>query len=196
MWSTLSKVLVAIVLASAAPGPVRESPSIEHNLRPVLTTLRPVVIVRGGTTAEHLRLEVALARFTAAGLVLPDLEVEFGENRCDGRLGLFDPSHPRWQIRICSSLDFLYEHELAHAWELANLSDETRAEFMRMRGYSTWAGEGVPWIDRGIEGVAFIIQQGLSGRAPQTPSPEHESRLAAFELLTGRRPTGTGTGRV
>jgi hypothetical protein len=84
-------------------------------------------------------------------------------------------------------LGFVYEHELAHAWERANLTDEIRREFVDFHRYSTWADPTVPWNERGIEGVALVIQQGLAGLPlPQSLSTEHRSRLAGFALLTGR----------
>lgn len=152
-------------------------------------SLTPVITVRNGTAFLHERLAEAVARFTDAGLLLPNLEVEFGDNRddCGGHFGLFRHGPPPWKIQICSSLDFVYEHELAHAWERANLTDEVRGEFMRLRGYSTWADNTAPWNERGVEGVAVVIQQGLAGLPlPAFISSEHENRLEAYALLTGR----------
>ncbi|MFP4554579.1 MAG: hypothetical protein ACLFRT_12060, partial [Actinomycetota bacterium] len=131
----------------------------------------PEVTLRGGTPAQHRRLDEALHRFERVGLLLPDLEVEFHQNlaECGGHHGLFRPDGVPWRITICSGVDSVYEHELAHAWELANASDATRREFMRLRGYSTWNDGGVAWNERGIEGAASVVQQGLSG----LPLPPH-----------------------
>lgn len=153
-------------------------------------SLTPSVTVRIGSLAQRRRLEEALARFQSAKLLLPDLEVEFSDDEasCGGHHGLFQPGHAPWRIKICSPLDFVYEHELAHAWERANLTDDVRHEFMESRGYSTWTDLTVPWNERGIEGVAVVIQQGLAGLPlPPNLSTEQRSRLAAFSLLTGRR---------
>lgn len=57
---------------------------------------------------------------------------------------------------------------------------------MDLRGYEVWSDATFNWNERGTEGAAFIIQQGLSGLPlPPALSDETLSRLAAFELLTG-----------
>jgi len=151
-------------------------------------SMSPMVTVRHGTSAQHQRLDLALDRFRNAGLALPDLEVVFAttDALCQGHLGLFERGFAPWKITICSELGFVFEHELAHAWEAATLTDELREGFMELRGYTVWSRPGVPWNERGVEGVAFIIQQGLSG-LPLTSviSDEQLSRLDGFELLTG-----------
>jgi hypothetical protein len=91
-------------------------------------------------------------------------------------------------ISICSEAGFVYEHELAHAWEAATLNEKLRAEFMALRGYAVWSDHTVPWNERGVEDAVFIIQQGLDG----LPLPPHlfdkqRSRLVAFELVAGFR---------
>lgn len=48
--------------------------------------------------------------------------------------GLFSSAVVPWRIDICGDVDFTYEHELAHAWEAANVDDATRRAFMSMRG--------------------------------------------------------------
>ncbi len=148
----------------------------------------PRVTVRYGTSAHHQRLDLALARFREAGLALPDLEVVFAgtETSCKGHHGLFQQSHTPWRITICSDVGFVYEHELAHGWLAATMTDEQREGFMDLRGYTVWSDHDVPWNERGIEGVAFIIQQGLGGLPlPPALSDEQLSRLDAFEFLTG-----------
>ncbi|MFQ5554990.1 MAG: hypothetical protein ACE5GC_06435 [Acidimicrobiia bacterium] len=150
--------------------------------------IAPRIVVRGATSSQQARLELAIERFGDAGLTLPDLEVVFAtsDDPCKGHPALFQPQFQPWRISICSDLESAYEHELAHAWEAANLAEETREQFMTLRGYSTWSDPGVPWNQRGIEGVAVVIQQGLSGLAlPPSLSREQRSRLAAYELLTG-----------
>lgn len=151
-------------------------------------SLTPEITIRNGTADQHRRLDEALARFASAGLLLPNLGVEFWDDVsvCGGHYGLFRTGRSPWRIQICSELDAVYEHELAHAWELANLADETRREFMTLRGHATWADKNVPWNERAIEGVALVIQQGLGGLPlPPHISGEHRSRLQAFQLLTG-----------
>jgi hypothetical protein len=84
-------------------------------------------------------------------------------------------------------VDFVYEHELAHAWEAGSMTNELRSAFMDLRGYTDWSGSDMPGNERGIEGVAFVIQQGLAGLPlPPALGTEAISRLEAFELLTGQ----------
>lgn len=152
-------------------------------------TPSPTVVVEGATPAQADRLALALDRFAEAGLQLPDLHVEFPTDPegCHGHLGLFALRHGTARILICGEEEFLYEHELAHAWEATSVSDETRAVFMEYRGYETWSSSTVPWQERGVEGAAFILQQGVAGIALQpTLSAEWISRLVAYELLTNR----------
>jgi hypothetical protein len=149
----------------------------------------PVISVLGGLAAQHQRLDEALARFENVGLKLPDLVVVISDDDqdCEGQMGLFDPTPSPWRITICTSADFIYEHELAHAWERANLTDQDRRAFMSISGHNSWADPGDAWIDRGVEGVAFIIQQGLLTRPlAHPPSREISWRMELFEVLTGR----------
>ncbi|CAN5744276.1 hypothetical protein BH23ACT5_BH23ACT5_21640 [soil metagenome] len=171
--------------AAGRPG-IDDGPSPEHHPA-VPVSLTPVVTVRNGSQIQLDRLDLAIDRFAAAGLPLPELHIEFlaAEDSCRGALGLFDTNTTPWRISICSSLDFVYEHELAHSWERATLTNEMRDAFMQMRGHSVWRGSGVPWKERGVEGAAFVIQQGLEGKPlPPVLSTEIVSRLEAFELLT------------
>jgi hypothetical protein len=161
----------------AEPSPqVRESPS-------------PSIEVEGASASQTDRLTLALARFTEAGLELPNLKVIFSTDAaaCKEHHGLFSTAFDPWRISICSPLDFVYEHELAHAWEHAMLNDQLRRQFMDLRGSTVWSGKDTPWNQRGQEDLAFVIQQGLSGLPlPRTLSGEAVSRVKAFELLTGR----------
>ena len=148
-----------------------------------------IVNVRNASPSQHSRLAAALERFALAELELPDLEVVFSDDTaaCRDHLGLFLSRTTPWRILICSRVDFLYEHELAHAWEKANLSEETRQKFMELRGYRNWSDYSAAWNERGVEGAAFVIQQGLAGLPlPPVLGREAVNRLVAFELLTGR----------
>lgn len=174
--------LLVLIMAMSSPA----APGVTAAVPPVSPT--PTVTVVGGSQPQQARLDQALARFAEAGLDLPDLEIGLsaGTGPCRGHMALFGSHAVPWQITICSEADFVYEHELAHAWEAANLTEDIRAEFMDFRGYETWAGPSVEWSERGIEGVAFVIQQGLlDGPLPKRLSEEQESRLAAYQLLTG-----------
>ncbi len=81
------------------------------------------------------------------------------------------------------------------------MTDDARARFMELRGYTVWSDHEVPWNQRGVEDAAFVIQQGLGGLPlPPVLSDELVSRLDAFQLLTGfpdprltATPAGLGT---
>ncbi len=102
--------------------------------------------------------------------------------------GRFYPSEDVWRIHICSTeIDAVYEHELAHAWELAHVTDTQRREFMRMRDYESWSDRELPWIERGVEGAASVIERGVAGLPlPPVLGREEVSRMRAYEMLTGR----------
>jgi hypothetical protein len=151
----------------------------------------PRIDVLGASPTEEARLMLAISRFDRAGLALPDLVVGFfhgDTERCHGHAGLFEHRPEPWRISICEGdAEWVYEHELAHAWERANLADDVRQRFMELRGHRAWADSDVAWNERGVEGVAFVIQQGLSGLPlPPALSDEHRSRLEAYLLLTGQ----------
>lgn len=188
MATALAPVVLVSLQSLHSPLAAVPTRSRSQIASPIQTSLEPEVAVRGGTPEEHRRLKRALDRFASNGLHLPELEVEFRDDgdACNGHIGLFRPGHTPWRVRIgAGSVDSVYEHELAHACELANLTDETRRNFMGIRDFSTWADKGVPWNERGIEGVAIVIQQGLAGLPlPPRLSTEHQSRLAAYDLLT------------
>jgi hypothetical protein len=148
----------------------------------------PPLTIKGGIPSERARLELAIQRFADEGLELPPLSIEFrAPGECPGGFGSFTSSTPLWRITICSQLDWVYEHELAHAWERANLTDAQRQRFTVFRGLPTWSGQDYDWNQRGVEAAAFVIQQGLAGLPlPPAIGDELVSRLQAYELLTGR----------
>lgn len=187
---SVAVLLVALVLV---PRCEVNDQSGEQATTPAATTLldsqapaSPKTTMVGGTSEQRLRMSEATQRFISAGLDLPHLTVEFGSDPddCSGHHGVFR-SRTR-TISICSTVESVYEHELAHAWERANLTDDLRAAFMKLRGYDVWSDPGVPWNERGAEGAAFVIQQGLATLPlPPALGDEFASRMLAFELLTG-----------
>lgn len=139
---------------------------------------------------EQARLDEALALFRHNGLALPDLEVRFFDDKdgCKGHFGLFQQRYSPWRISICSDLPFVLTHELAHAWEAANLDDEDRRRYLELRALTSWNDRDVPWRDRGSEDAAFVIQQNLTATRRPPSSEEWQSRVERYELLT-RRPS-------
>jgi hypothetical protein len=180
-----SLVTLTTIFPLAIDGDSRGTVAAEDSA--ITVSAYPKVSVSGGTDESYRKLDVALHKFRVAGLELPDLVVSFSvdEADCRGHKGMFRDSPTPWEISICSDSDAVYEHELAHAWERANLTDSQRAAFMELRGHEFWSGADVPWNERGVEGVAFVIQQGLSD-VPLSPalSDEALSRMQAYEFLT------------
>ena len=191
-------VAVAFMLCLSVLGPS----SLPVNIaEPVLADAAPDVWARDmqlqarftvhNATAEDLgRLGQAVMAFNKAHLELPTVEISFHTDQkpCDDHHGVFRATSESWQIRICSSdIEFVYEHELAHAWVTANITNAQRSAFMNLRGLEHWADRDVPWNQRGTEWAAVVIQQGLSGLPlPPALSKEARSRLQSYELLTGR----------
>lgn len=153
------------------------------------TSDTPAFSYLGATPARNARLDLALQRFENAGLTLPPLLIVFrsSDADCGGARGSFNSATEPWSIVICSDdVDTVYEHELAHAWERANVTDLQRQAFMRLRGLTAWSDKELAWSDRGVEWAAVVIQQGLSGQAlSPVLGQEIISRLVGYEMLTG-----------
>jgi hypothetical protein len=146
------------------------------------------VVIVGANAADEVLVADALAAFSAAGLDVPPLEIQFAETMtdCRGHLGLFEKTPNGTLIHICDRKDFVVTHEIAHVWVAVNLNHQERERYMRARGLDNWNDWNVPWGKRGIEDSAFIIQQNLTmDRVPLT-SRTWVQRLEAFELLTGQ----------
>lgn len=151
----------------------------------------PRITVRDASPAQITRLGKAFEAFDRAKLELPGIEIRFftDHESCGAEHGRFYTTGNDWRVHICPTrLDSVIEHELAHAWERANLTDSERRAFMRLRGYEVWSDPDRSWGERGMEGAAFIIQQGLANGLPLPPAlgAEVRSRLRAYEQLTGR----------
>lgn len=156
----------------------------------VSVSVAPVVHVRGADPQQRSTLDEALTRFRLAGLELPELDVRFSEDAADclGHDGLFDSSRSPWRVTICSGAEFVPTHELAHAWETAHLDDADRDHYREVRGFETWSGNHVAWVERAMEDAAFTIQQNLmAGDHVDGRTERWQARAAAYELLTGQR---------
>lgn len=190
---TISAVAIALWSFPPAANPISSAVVLvdpPSRLDRASTSLHPELTINGASASQRERLDLAVHRFTDLGLSLPDLEVRFvgGQDSCQGHMGLFDAAPSPWRVTICSEASFVYEHELAHAWAHANLTDERRTDFMKARGLSVWSDPAVPWSERGVEDVAFVIQQGLAGLPlPPVFDAKHQALFDAFELLTGRQ---------
>ncbi|NNE11672.1 MAG: hypothetical protein HKN41_05435, partial [Ilumatobacter sp.] len=142
----------------------------------------------GADATDLAVLDEALAAFRAHGLELPDVEVHYSDDRadCNGHLGLFENSYKPWRLLVCTDSAYVTYHELAHAWEAANVDDVTRARYLEARQLSTWNDPDTPWAERGIEDAARLLQVSLMTNRPHLSSSIWQERLAAYELLTGR----------
>lgn len=150
---------------------------------------RPDVEVIGASAAERVVVDEALGRFRRAGLRLPDVEIVFHDDRadCRGHDGLFQTRHTPWRVLVCSDLEFVLTHELAHAWEAANLDDADRDRYVEHRGLSTWDDPDAAWGERGVEDAAFMLQQNLMAGRVDVTSERWVERTSAYEALTGTR---------
>ena len=158
----------------------------------------PVITIVGSGSARHDVVEEAVARFVELGMLLPDLQIHFFEEpeSCGGEIGRFEANETPWKISVCSDLGFVLVHELAHAWERANVTKAQRRAFVAARNVASWNDSGDEWADRGVEQAAFVIQQNLLDGEVRSVSAEWADRFAAFEILTGvaspRRATPAG----
>ena len=91
-------------------------------------------------------------------------------------------------------LEFLVLHELAHAWDWANLSDERRGAFMADHRLDRWWGrDPVHWHSYAAEHAAEVIVWGLMdrpvrmARLPQA-FERCDALLRGYLLLTARAP--------
>ena len=141
--------------------------------------------VVGGSPELHQRAEIAAQQFLDAGLDLRGVVVVFHPTTdgCGGHDGVYRPA--THHIDICNPNEFIIVHELAHAWDHANLDDDIRRRYMELRGLEAWNDSSVPWKQRGIEDLAETIVWGL-GHIEDSSSGSHDiDRARAFQLIAG-----------
>ncbi len=66
---------------------------------------------------------------------------------------------------------------------------ETRSNYLELRGLDAWNDPSMPWMQRGTEDAAFVMQQVLQNR-PEQLTATWQERIAAFELLVGTSQDG------
>jgi hypothetical protein len=152
------------------------------------TAVTGELTVVGGTERDQANVGWAVNRIRRAGLQLPPLVIELHptDDGCNGHDGLFRGGS--LIISVCTPNRYIIIHELAHAWEHQNLSDEIRQEFMEMWGLTTWNDHGVAWKDRGVEAVAEIITWGLYDHDLTADHSIKLQKERAFKLITGLQP--------
>lgn len=152
-----------------------------------------------GTPAQHEMADWAVDRFSAAGLDLPDLEINFAgrdQSECGGSPARVYLDHEPVEVRICWNSEMMLLHELAHVWEAHAVPQDRHEPFMAMReGVKSWAGLDDSWEERGREHAANVIAWGLL----EDPYPisrtypnDSESLTAAFRFITGADPLHDG----
>jgi hypothetical protein len=179
--SVLALAMTVLVVTPGGDSPGSQLPGDPS------VSLTPTVTAVSANADDLDRIDDALARFRYAGLELPDLTITFHDEEasCDGHDGLFRESSGGWAIDVCSDLDFVIPHELAHAWAAANLDEDDRARYLKARGLTVWTGGDVPWEQRGTEDAAFIVQQNLRGINIAPSSATWTERMQAYAILTG-----------
>lgn len=195
---TFKSVMTKLTAAMTAIALLFSYVTITAALPVVTVSGSPAITVVGADPAEQTRLDEALVRFRDNGLHLPDLEVHFlDESGCLGHLGFFQEGFRPWRILLCSDLDFVPTHELAHAWVAANLDESDQDRYIGVRDLTHWSDKNITRSERGEEDAAFMVQQNLMAANPQLTSRAWQDRLAAYELLTGRpSPLAQATGHM
>ena len=144
--------------------------------------------IRGADEETRSKIEKALARFEEAGLELPSLVIEWHDDRfgCNGNGGLFRWGGEVARVELCTTETFVIFHELGHAWDVTNLTDDERQEFLRAADLAVWNDASTPWKERGCEVVANTIAIGLAYRELSGfDLTLVEEELALYETLTG-----------
>jgi hypothetical protein len=138
----------------------------------------------GGSPELQQRAEMAAQHFIDAGLDLRGVVIVFHPTTdgCGGHDGVYRPATHR--VDICNTNEFIIIHELAHAWDHANLDDDTRRRYMELRGLEAWNDSSVPWKQRGIEDLAETVVWGLGCIDDSSMSSHDLDRARAFGLIT------------
>lgn len=161
-------------------GPASDGPD-ERSASPVQ---KPVTIA--GNPQQVVAATRAISRFRDAGLPLPPLDIAFHEHRsgCRGHQGVFRMVDGLGEIEICGTTRQLLLHELAHAWEAAHMSDQTRDAVMTYWNVDNWNDHDQSAGARGAEKVANAIAFALDN-PPTDPNPTLRKSLCSYRLVTG-----------
>jgi hypothetical protein len=163
--------------------------------------------VRNGTPTLVGLFQWGLGRFVESDLPLPRVDaVTFEPSRsCEGRSGrLLDDGTMRnlyvcmYDSDVCigasscvapgSAAKVAVLHELAHAWILDNVEQDTVNGILTLSGRTAWDDPEVPWNERGVEYAADVIAWGLIDKTlpmVRLGDPPCTELAAAFTRLTG-----------
>jgi hypothetical protein len=161
--------LVVVVPLDAAVPPADRTPT-------------PSIVIVGATDEDARIVLDAVARFAAAGMALPDLEVRILA-RCQSGQGMFLPDESA--VEVCLVSEHLLVHEMGHAWEHAHVDEATRERFMVAAGAESWRSSATIWRLRGIEMAANVIADSLSDAPLSQNDLVDGGDEMLFELLTG-----------
>jgi hypothetical protein len=169
-------------LVPAAPASATD---LRHAIADLVTTAPGIY---GADHQFEIEIEDAMDRFEAAGLELPPLRIfaHADKRGCEGHLGIYGQYGQRDRIDLCTHVEFYILHELGHAWEQHNVTDDVRAAILEETGLTVWHDRDLPWLDSGAEIAANTIAFGLL----DLPMDEAETaaftpQLERFRLLTG-----------
>ena len=146
----------------------------------------------------------AMELFDAADLDLPAVTfIRFdSQEPCFGRRGAHIVEEGRSVIRICNEdtdrgAERVMLHELAHAWDRHELTEERRVDFMRLRHLRVWRSNDAEWEEKGAEQAAEVLVWGLIDWdfSAQIPDNTCIELLRGYVTLTGRQPLHGFTGK-
>lgn len=164
----------------------------------------PPQVEFGDLPDRHIVVAVwATELFDAAGLGLPPLRFDYhggATEPCGGRAGMHHAVGATNVIEICTTeitpaTEALIVHEVAHAWLDRSLSDERKAAFRELRGWTYWRNyEAAAWHENGTEQAAEIVMWGVIDRPVELiriTQNSHDELVAGYRTLTGLDPGGS-----
>lgn len=199
---SLASIVVALGIDALTPG--RSGAEVEISTQVLTTTsvparqdpqsIEPASSTRiiAETAEQREMAEWALRRFDEAGLQLPPVTIHMHGDRdgCGGRLGFLGHTpEAGYEIHHCG-VEFTMLHELAHAWDIHSLSDDTRAEFLELAYATQWSNPD-DWYLAGGEHAANVIAWALMPKRinqTQTRPYDHASMEKGLRILTGGEP--------
>ena len=193
---TTRKALTALLIVVA--GTLLSLPRNEAVAAPAPVT---GIVTENVTATDQAAYDTLVSLFETAGFELPVFQVGFHHTKdaCQGYMGLHQLTPEGIsRIDVCATnpSEMVQEahrfrtliHEVAHAWVEQNISDETKTEFMSLRGAETWSDTTTEWKDRGAEHSAEVLAWGLQDgdyNISIVMDGRTDAELAtAYELLT------------
>jgi hypothetical protein len=194
-------------MGDVAPPSAQPATSTPHDLRPLPAAVpdretpksKPAL-----TTVEREVLEWAFGRFEAAGLDLPDVTIQFtaDDTECNGEQGIYRRRDGEHSVTVCvpdqqgAAIEHRRRrtllHELAHAWDHANLTDDDRNRILPILGSVDWYATDISWEHRGVERLAETLVWGLldQTRRPLKIDASCNETHENFRSITGKHPLG------